>query len=200
MAPWPWRTTNSTGAAGELVENRVVDRLAIETANGDTLWVEFYKLADRYQHAILLRRGGAPQEALEVLRSAEGDASEAWPPSPPLQSLSIETLGDGRHVALLVGMAGRGHWSASIEPDAERTGLIFDIACRSAVRPERLLSCYEVGPGFDQVRLTAESAPPAPASITRDGEWLAVTCPLPSHAVGPTWRWRYRVELLPAAG
>jgi len=178
-----------------------VDRLAIETATGDALWVEFYKLADRYQHAVLFRRGiGASQAASEVMCSAEGDANEAWPPSPPLQSLSIETLGDGRRVALLVGMAGKGHWSASIETDQQRPALIFDIACRSAVRPERLLSCYEVGPGIDQVRLTAENAPPAPASITRDGPWLAVTCPMPSHALGPTWRWRYRVELLPGAG
>ena len=52
--------------------------------------------------------------------------------SPPLQNLSMETLPDGRRVALPLGMSGGSHWSASIEPDPCRAGLIFDIACRHA--------------------------------------------------------------------
>jgi hypothetical protein len=175
--------------------------LEVKATSGAVLRVEFIRLADRYQHVISLDDygGSAGQRMIEVLRSAEGDAGDAWPSSPPLQSLSIETLNDGRRVALLVGMAGRGHWSASVETDEARTALMFDVACRSAVRPEQLLSCYALGLGVERVRVVAENAPPVPARVAREGEWLAVTCPMPAQAVGPTWRWRYRVELLPAA-
>ena len=176
-----------------------MDGLLVKSPSGAALGIEFVRLADRYQHVVYVQRPGSGADGpVEAMASAEGDSAEAWPPSPPLQSLSIETLTDGRRVALLVGMAGRGHWSASVETDEAKTALIFDIACRSTVRPERLLSCYEIGPGFDQVRVVAENLAPAPANIMREGEWLAVVCPLPSHALGPTWRWRYRIELLPA--
>ena len=179
-----------------------MDRLLVESAWGAALLIEFQKRGDRFQHAVFVRATGPDggTSLLEALRSAEGDAGDAWPPSPPLQSLSIENLAGGRRAALLVGMAGRGHWSASIEADDANAALVFDIACRSAVRPEKLLSCYAVGPGFPQVCLTTENTPPAPATVIQDGDWLAVNCPLPSQALGPTWRWRYRIELLPPAG
>ena len=175
-----------------------MDGLLVKSPSGAALGIEFVRLADRYQHVIYVEAPGSGAGGpVEAMTSAEGDSAEAWPPSPPLQRLSVETLADGRRVALLVGMAGRGHWSASVETDETRTALIFDIACRSSVRPERLLSCYQVGPGIEQVRVVAENTPPAPANVMREGEWLAVTCPMPSHAQGPTWRWRYRIELLP---
>ena len=67
-----------------------------------------------------------------MLESVEGSASDDWPASPPLQNLSIEELAPGRRAALLVGMAGRSHWSASIEPVPGQAALLFDVACRTS--------------------------------------------------------------------
>jgi hypothetical protein len=47
-----------------------------------------------------------------------------------LQSLHIERPQGEHERALLVGMAGRSHWSASVVLDAPESRLRFDIACR----------------------------------------------------------------------
>ena len=63
-----------------------------------------------------------------LLRSMEGTPSDDFPPSPPLQQMHLQEI-NGTPVLLAVGMAGRGHWSASIlmskmKPnDAENSGL-----------------------------------------------------------------------------
>jgi hypothetical protein len=177
-----------------------VNGLEVRSAHGAGLRLEFVQLADRFQHVVSLLGPSATVRPEQIIaRSAEGDSGDPWPPSPPLQSLSIETLADGKRVALLVGMAGRGHWSASIETDEQGPAIVFDVACRSSVRPEKLLSCYECGPAIGHVMFAAENTPPAPATVLRDGPWLAVSCALPNFAQGPTWRWRYRIELLPPA-
>src|SRR5438045_2944877 len=95
---------------------------------------------DRYYHAISLI--GHSGRIMPLMESLNGLAEDEWPPSPPLQTLSIETLPDGRSVALLVGMAGRSHWSASIEPVSGQAKLIFDIACRHPGPPHWLGSRY----------------------------------------------------------
>jgi hypothetical protein len=106
--------------------------LCIETplVGGHALRVEFVWHGDRYRHLIAVARPDG--SSMPCFESVEGGAADPWPPSPPLQSLSIETLPDGRRVALLVGMAGNCHWSASIEPSASGRSLVFDIACRVA--------------------------------------------------------------------
>ena len=106
------------------------------------LRVRFTWHGDRYAHEISLLRDGAWDC---VLKSVEGTPDDAWPASPPLQSLHVEPRGDGRQVALLVGMAGKCHWSASVELDAAGEQARFEVACRvlATVRGE-LQSCYEV--------------------------------------------------------
>jgi len=47
----------------------------------------------------------------------------------------IEPRGSTGNVALLVGMAGRSHWSLSVEPIAGRAAFLFDAACRLHARP-----------------------------------------------------------------
>src|SRR3954451_16891094 len=100
---------------------------AIEAASSDgtRLLVEFIRYGDRYGHVISLVNAAGEIEPL--LESVEGRSDDAWPDSPPLQSLSIEKLPDGRSAALLVGMAGRSHWSASVEPTAGQPGLTVDV-------------------------------------------------------------------------
>ncbi|MEK6246783.1 MAG: hypothetical protein N2C12_01305, partial [Planctomycetales bacterium] len=64
-----------------------------------------------------------------ILASMEGSGDQSWPPSPPLQSLDIQSQGD-RETALLLGMAGSGHWSVAVELDTRNERLSVDIACR----------------------------------------------------------------------
>ena len=133
------------------------DALFVEsvTATGHRLRVDFFKLADRYGHRLsVVVRDEADREALVPLaESIEGSSDDPWPPSPALQSLSIEQLAGGCTAALLVGMAGRSHWSASIEVKPEDAlGLIqFDFASRSPELP-RSISCeYRVFPGVEVI-------------------------------------------------
>src|SRR4051812_3037575 len=97
---------------------------------GFGLRIVFFKseaAPDRYAHwiATVEPRG----EVVGRLLSLEGMGSDAWPLSPPLQSLSIEERPAGA-VALLVGMSGQSHWSASFEAIPARREIIVDLACR----------------------------------------------------------------------
>jgi hypothetical protein len=182
---------------------------------GDKLSVVFERVTDRYQHTILY--SGQP-----LLRSVEGSASDPWPASPPLQSLSLETLPDGRRVALLVGMAGRGHWSASVEADQAGGAFAFDIACRSPALQGMLDSRYailtgdtsstcalspteaRIGLGSVTVVVASSHEGDAACELSVDDNGLVIQCQTAKEAaVGPTYRWRYRVGIelrVPTAG
>jgi hypothetical protein len=94
---------------------------------GGGLGLQFVFRQDRYAHEVWLDDGSA---WVCVLQSVEGSASDDWPASPPWQSLHVESRPDQRQLALLVGMAGKNHWSASIELDPAKSQIHFDIACR----------------------------------------------------------------------
>lgn len=91
----------------------------------DALELRFHQEGDRQAHSLFWIRDG---EAVPILRSLEGDDQSVWPPSPPLQQLSIEHRASG-DVALLVGMAGKSHWSLSVE-SLSAGRLRFEAACR----------------------------------------------------------------------
>jgi len=103
------------------------------------LRLRFYWHQDRFAHAVW--RVDWPTEA-QFLTSVEGSASEDWPASPPWQSLHLDEQ-DQRHVALLVGMAGKCHWSAAVEFFPDQSRIRWDVACRvRAARQVRLGSRY----------------------------------------------------------
>ena len=108
---------------------------------------------DRWGH-VIATVGPSPggENVTARLVSHEGAGRDGWPLSPPLQSLAIERRPEGA-VALLVGMAGQSHWSASFEALADRR-LKIDIACR-------------LGAGAGESRLgsryAANAAPVAPS-------------------------------------
>lgn len=115
-----------------------------EHIEAGSLRVSFVRRGDRYGHTIDV----APddQDWQTVFTSIEGASNESWPKSPPLQQLHIESREAGKTVALLVGMAGPNHWSASIEADPAAATLTFDVACRVRHWPGvRLGSEYQVG-------------------------------------------------------
>jgi len=162
------------------------DAIEATAAHGLLLRVEFNWLGDRYSHLISAVHPSG--EIRPLLDSIEGAPTDNWPPSPPLQSLSIETLPDGRRVALLVGMAGGSHWSASIEPAFERAGLNFDLACRHTKQPTFLGSAYQ--------RLSKSSAAPLISSdeeIATTPESVAIK-PRSTPDRGTT-RWKFTVRL-----
>jgi hypothetical protein len=126
-------------AAGNRNDN--VNGPGEQRLEGGGLGVRFRWRDDRYLHEIgLADRGGW----IPVLTSVEGTASDDWPASPPFQSLNMETRAGGRSLALLVGMAGKSHWSASVELDPTAGRLTFDVACRARSQPTGPLgSCYD---------------------------------------------------------
>ena len=185
--------------------------------DGPALRVEFIRRSDRYAHTISIvdqLRGVQP-----VLESAEGTATDDWPASPPLQNLSIEELAPGRRAALLVGMAGRNHWSASVEPVPGRAALVFDVACRTANDAGRLGSTYELAADQppDDVSICNRNAQSEFVEIAGEHYSLRIQaftqfdCGATSLAknrisIGPladsrpngtTYRWKYCVEVVP---
>ena len=97
---------------------------------------------DRYAHRVSVAEGTGERVLLESLEASD---AAAWPASPPLQQVHIESRGPEVAVALAVGMAGRSHWSAACELDGRQRRVTFDIACRIAQPAERLASGYRFG-------------------------------------------------------
>lgn len=163
--------------------------LTARSADGKELRVAFAKLGDRWQHTVHFVREGNDRVAGTSL---EGSPEESWPPSPPLQSISLETI-DGRQVALGVGMAGTCHWSLSVEPVADAAAFVFDWACRVDRLPQWLGSTYEVaGP----IRFMPLAIDGVSASYNRTADWVTLQ-PAPAKVEGrATIRWKYRVESL----
>jgi hypothetical protein len=110
------------------------------TLGTQALRVDFQRRGDRYAHQVS-RFFSAGTGGLLI--SQEGEPDDAWPSSPALQSLHLETRSGGTQTAMLVGMAGRSHWSMSVEADAERNRLLFDVACRIHEPPIWLGSAYD---------------------------------------------------------
>ena len=175
---------------------------------GGGLGVRFFRRDDRVAHEIGLAVSGG---WTVVLASCEGSAEDEWPPSPPLQPVHIAAREGNRQVALLVGMAGKSHWSASIELDPTLGSLVFDVACRRRpgdlgplesryrlLRPPREFNHERaVFDGAGAQRLIIECSDASESSrISTDAEELRV---LPT-AVQPgvtaqTVRWAYRIAL-----
>ncbi len=107
--------------------------------NGCGLRITFVWHRDRFAHNIAAVDGN---HVVPLLASEEGTDQNYWPPSPPLQNLTIEHRGEQQNVALLVGMAGTSHWSLSIEAHPDTQSFVFDAACRVKSEAGRLVSGY----------------------------------------------------------
>lgn len=145
-----------------------------------SLHVEFLWHDDRFGHQFVLADG------LRI-PSIEGDASLDWPPSPPLQQISREEIGDG-YAIMGVGAAGKSHWSLSVDiADHDDTPCLrFDVACRAKVQPEWLGSRYQQSP-----LLAIE--PISGSLVKAESDTTAIE---PSSlASGETVRWGYLVFL-----
>ncbi len=145
----------------------------------NSLHVEFRWRGDRFVHEFVLADGSR-------VGSIEGDADQVWPPSPPVQQLSRELIGQS-YVIMGVGAAGRSHWSLSVEinDEAESPALKFDFACRSKSTPQWLGSSYQ---NADALRIVASSG-----STTTACERKIAVQPSGGNA-DETIRWGYCVS------
>ncbi len=157
-------------------------------------WIE-----DRYRHH--WRLGD-----VELLSSTEGHSGCAWPESPPLQQIHLQSFGDGREVVFGVGMSGRGHWSASFTLVPDLKCWIVELACRSSTKPESLASSYRLGNGWTSAsggswelpvgEVVARMEPIPPTTIaTRAGDVLSMQPALIVDMTPSTTQWAFRLRI-----
>lgn len=115
--------------------------------------VVFVRRGDRFAHRIEVR-DAASQAWITALESDEGTDEEHWPPSPPFQQLHVEHRKEGV-VVLLVGMAGRSHWSAAVDVSPDEQTLRFDVAVRVQAAGEQLGSRYDIRNAAAAARIVA---------------------------------------------
>ena len=106
---------------------------------GQRLRISFPQYDDRLAHTIGVLDG---QRLIPVFASHEGTADEQWPASPVFQEIQVNGQAGISQVALLVGMAGSSHWSASVEVSTTSAKISFDVACRFKSEPTQLISTY----------------------------------------------------------
>lgn len=154
---------------------------------------------DRYCHAWRLGN-------VELIRSAEGHSGCAWPESPPLQQIHLQSFGDGREVVFGVGMSGRGHWSASFTLVPELKCWIVELACRSSTKPESLASTYRLGKGWASAsgnswelpvgEVVARLEPIQPTTnATRAADLLSLQPALIVESTPSTTQWAFRLRV-----
>ena len=155
------------------------------------LRVVFERRGDRFGHRVEVR-AAADAPWLVACYSLEGEADDDWPPSPPFQQLHVERRPRGP-VVLLVGMAGRTHWSGAVA-EGDDGGVQFDFAARAHQTPLRLGSSY-VGVDSGAFDLPAWTAGEATEIVndaaTLGGRTVGPRSPLASPPA--TWTWKYVV-------
>jgi hypothetical protein len=170
--------------------------LELELREAPRVRLRFFWRGDRYAHRLELADWPEGDVGLESL---EGDAGDAWPPSPALQQLSVQQGDGGQPCALLLGMAGKSHWSMSVE--ARASTLWFDVACRLQQQPDRLGSSYRVVEQtpfqIGDIPFVLESEPDEGTLVYDDREGrVAILPPQLTKDLPTTVRWRYRLRLI----
>ncbi|MHB8957919.1 MAG: hypothetical protein ACYC4U_33735 [Pirellulaceae bacterium] len=188
----------------------ILETLETVDRRGIGLRMALYRVGRRVAHRLALVSGS---EVHWLLASVEGDDHTTSPPSPPLQQWSLADLNDGRQAALLVGMAGRSHWSLSAESGTTQGLIQFDVACRAAaVDPPALSSVYQLLPPW-QWSVNAQAAVVSvkgyscylrpvrgPGSdhvpaIRVERDQLTIVPQQVARAA--TYRWQYELSLMP---
>ena len=185
--------------------------LQVLDRDGRGLRVVWYRDEDRFGHEIAYVAGPV---AAACLTAELGRGRDPWPASPPMQQCSLEPSSRGRQMALLIGMAGKSHWSQSVETDSAAMSLTFDVACRVHRQPVWLGSSYRANHPIEAlsastVRLTVAAgieltmtgeAPDRslPVGLEVSGNHVVIAADLGRLRFPSTVRWRYRVALAAA--
>lgn len=180
------------------------ESLVARSLDGRVLRLDFHWRGDRYAHQFFLAAAGEPLTAPSVATSVEGSADETWPASPAFQQLLVEDRGARGRVALLVGMSGSNHWSASVEPVPGQAAWLFDVACRVRELPEVSRSTYRrlntaIGAeSHDESAGSIVILPESPAFLRESLDGLSEVVAECRETKTPcTLRWRYVVAVEP---
>jgi len=177
--------------------------------DGRGLRITFVWQEDRYGHEIAYIEG---ENTSTLFVTEPGSARAPWPNSPPLQQINwLETV-PGQRVGLLVGMAGKSHWSLSVQADRHAIGLTLDVACRIQSRPDWLGSTYRsrhvargqspcearfrAGNSMGTI-LTDSLGDNAPATVDVSDTRLSIVPGLDKIDAPVTVRWKYRFRIDP---
>ena len=103
-------------------------QIPLEKSSAEALRLQFDKSKDRWGHRWQLV--DADGQTSDVLTSVEGGPEDIFPASGALQEINLHELPAGPAV-LGVGMAGKGHWSASysVEKHEDQPAIKCDLAC-----------------------------------------------------------------------
>jgi hypothetical protein len=185
-----------------------------------SLRLEFLRYQDRLGHVVGLSEEG---RFIKVLESIEGDSSEAWPGSPPMQQIVEEQIGPNHSRVLLgVGLSGHGHWSMAVDcPRVQNASsqatnsevLQLDVACKISKPASQLGSRYR-WPSHAIIEKDADSQDNGDRSLEFDidGHRIRIEVKIGSMSIDlvnktialvpdsaltqtMTHRWCYRVEL-----
>ncbi|MFK7738124.1 MAG: hypothetical protein AB8B50_19005 [Pirellulaceae bacterium] len=161
--------------------------------------LEFNWSGDRFAHSWTF---GETQ-----FQSVESSSEEAWPLSPPLQQIHSQSFADGREIIFGVGMAGRGHWSASFTLVPELRCWIVELACRCTVDTGPLSCCYQLPETNGEAQLqdgvlslstapTTLLEPIAPGTELEIKDGQVMLCPRENSTEGETIQWAYRIRIV----
>jgi hypothetical protein len=171
---------------------------------------------DRLAHGFWWQPSSEPSDMIRVMTSCEGTPQDTWPSSSPFQQIVREEIGTEKKLVLLaVGMAGKTHWSGTIEGDAMTEAIAMDFAARVNVTPDFLGSTYLIDDAWtaklqtsadalnqsvilthaeQNIQLVFDSIGPHVVSI--DGMKLKLTfqADFPATKRNQTLRWRYVIR------
>lgn len=173
----------------------------LELSGGPLGKLLFHWSGDRYVH-----EWHFPDQLETVaLRSVESGSDVAWPVSPPLQQIHRQSFGDGREIVFGVGMAGRGHWSASFTLVPDLRCWIVELACRASTTPISLMSSYRLSgqwtPGdsngyrCDRGSQPLRIEPASPSSNTSLSNDLLQVTPSSKFDSDSTQQWAFRLRV-----
>jgi len=155
----------------------------------------------------------AGETPIRVMISCEGTPLDVWPSSSPFQQIVREEIGTEKKLVLLaVGMAGKTHWSGTIEGDGMTEAIAMDFAARVSATPDFLGSTYVVDDAWKietqsqsdsnnqsvvlkhkqlHVQLVLDSIGPHLVTIDGNRITLAFQAEFPATKRSQTLRWRY---------
>jgi len=116
-----------------------------------------------------------------LLTSREGNFQQHWPASPVMQELHEQPSTSRGRLVLLVGGAGKSHWSASVEEDSRENGnikgdkrnrIVLDVAVRLQEAAQWLGSSYDLAAGNEEAEITQVDA----QTIRITGQCLGEQC------------------------
>lgn len=156
---------------------------------------------DRYHHAWHFASSHGDVSVMSV----ESGSEVAWPVSPPLQQIHRQSFADGREVVFGVGMAGRGHWSASFTLIPDLKCWIVELACRASIAPEALLSSYRLqgawqtdgssGARSDQAAQPLRLEAAGPSTTAQLSDNLLTFSPQQLTSTAATQQWAFKLSV-----